>query len=400
MKYKLILVLLASLALTACGAVGQTPTPLPTIVLGSGDTTTALQTPSAAQGAVPNNGGVTASGIVVSDHQTNLAFTLEGKVKSVDVAEGDQVKAGQTLVELENASVQLEVDQAQRALAQLTSPAGVAAAEQSVASAQKALDDAQKKADSLIYPRASDELIKNTQGEIDLAKQQVARAADSYRQVARLPDGDTRKATALVNLTNAQMNLNTLIAKYNWYTGMPNDTDAALAKANLDAAKANLQEAQWYLSALKGDQVPADATGSDLAQLAQARDALATAREQLDATRLVAPFAATVATVSVSQGEAVAPGQVLVMLSDVDHLHIETTDLSERDVPNVKVGQVVTVSVKALNQDLAGHVSVISPVADTLGGDVVYQTIIKLDSPPPAALRVGMSVEVQFGTQP
>jgi len=40
-------------------------------------------------------------------------------------------------------------------------------------------------------------------------------------------------------------------------------------------------------------------------------------------------------------------------------------------------------------------VSEISPLADTLGGDVVYQATIDLDSIP-EGLRSGMSVEVRF----
>jgi hypothetical protein len=56
------------------------------------------------------------------------------------------------------------------------------------------------------------------------------------------------------------------------------------------------------------------------------------------------------------------------------------------------------VVIKALSQDVTGTVSEISPLADTLGGDVVYTTKIKLDSQP-AGLRAGMSVDVQFNHQ-
>ncbi len=45
---------------------------------------------------------------------------------------------------------------------------------------------------------------------------------------------------------------------------------------------------------------------------------------------------------------------------------------------------------------MRGHVSEVSPLADTLGGDVVYQTMIELDETLPG-LRAGMSVDVQFG---
>jgi multidrug resistance efflux pump len=110
----------------------------------------------------------------------------------------------------------------------------------------------------------------------------------------------------------------------------------------------------------------------------------------------VASFPGQVAAVDVTLGEIASPSQVVVsVVSDVDLLQVETTDLSERDVPKVKVGQTVTVTIQALNQEVTGRVSAISPLADTLGGDVVYKTTIELDERPPG-LQAGMSVEVQF----
>ncbi len=71
--------------------------------------------------------------------------------------------------------------------------------------------------------------------------------------------------------------------------------------------------------------------------------------------------------------------------------------MSERDVPKIEVGQPALVVVEALNQEITGRVSLIAPLADILGGDVVYKTTIVLDTQPPG-LRAGMSVEVQFDT--
>jgi multidrug resistance efflux pump len=94
----------------------------------------------------------------------------------------------------------------------------------------------------------------------------------------------------------------------------------------------------------------------------------------------------------------VLPGQALMTLADVSKLQVETTDLSERDIPRVSLGQKASVTIKSLNQTVAGKVSAISALADSLGGDVVYQTTIDLDNQP-AGLRAGMSVEVQFLTE-
>ena len=95
--------------------------------------------------------------------------------------------------------------------------------------------------------------------------------------------------------------------------------------------------------------------------------------------------------------EWVTPGQPVLVLADLDHLRVETTDLSERDVPKIEIGQPVRVLVEALNEEISGQVLLIAPLADILGGDVVYKTTIVLDTQPPG-LRPGMSVEVQFGT--
>ncbi|MCX6082590.1 MAG: efflux RND transporter periplasmic adaptor subunit [Chloroflexi bacterium] len=389
MKLKILVLIMGALVLSSCSP-KATATALPTVVLSSpsGTASPILST---------SRGNVAASGTIVPEQEAQMAFTLGGSLKIVNVAVGDQIKAGQILAELDSAAIQLEIDQAQSSVNELTSPAAQAAAEQALAVAQQNLKDQQDKVNSQFYRRASDTLIDKTQGEIDLAKDSLARASDSYRTVARLEDGDNRKAAALVAMSNAQLRLNELIAKYNWYAGKPSEIDAALANAKLDVAKAAVQEAEWYLAVLKGENVSSNATGANLARLQSARTVLATAQDRLDHTRLISPIPGVVVKITGIAGETVSPGELLFFISDVTHLRVETTDLSERDVPSVTVGQKVLISVKALNKNIPGHVTSISPVADTLGGDVVYQTKIEFDTDTDGLLA-GMSVDVQYET--
>jgi multidrug efflux pump subunit AcrA (membrane-fusion protein) len=348
----------------------------------------------------PSGGGqVTASGHVVAAHEVRLAFPVAGLVDAVNIAVGDQVQAGQLLIQLEATSARLDVDQAQRALREMTSPAAIAAADQAVASAQQTQDTAQKKVNGLTYPRATDAFIDNLKGEITLARKELADATKAFNHVEHLADNDPNKARALVRMSSAQINLNKLVGNYNWYTGRPSEIDVALTYANLDAATAAVQEAQWYAAALRGDSLPEEASGAQLAALEAARDALTAAQTDLDSTRLVSPIAGEVAAVEIFPGEYATPGQVVVIVSDVRHLRVETTDLSERDVVAVAIGQPATVFVEALGQEIPGTVLAVSPVADLLGGDVVYKTTVELQSAPDA-LRPGMSAEVRFGTSP
>jgi HlyD family secretion protein len=392
MKFKLPLILLVALLLAACGAGNQTAgQPLPTVVLGTGTANNAgTQSPSQVSA-----GGVTASGVVVPMQDAQLAFPLAGTVRKVNVAAGDQVKAGDVLAELDNSDIQLQVDQAQRTLRELISPAAIAAAELAVVNAQDALDDAQNKSDSYNYKRASQEQLENAQANVALAQDKMDEAHRLYQKFKNNPPEDPRRAQAYTNYYAAVNARDKAQANLNWLTGGPSEADKALAKANLDAALAAMQEVNWYLAELKGEPIPADATGAQLAQLQQARDNLTAAQDQLERTRLLAPIQGTVANVNIVPGEYVLPGQAVVGLSDVANLQVETTDLSERDIPQVSVGQKVTVQVDALNQEVAGRVLSISPVSSTLGGDVVYKTTIALDSLP-EGIRSGMTVTVQY----
>jgi multidrug resistance efflux pump len=98
---------------------------------------------------------------------------------------------------------------------------------------------------------------------------------------------------------------------------------------------------------------------------------------------------------NVGAGEAVLPGQVVIRLGDLDHLQIETTDLSEKDLGGVEVGQAANIYVEALRADVKGQVTRIAAEATKLGGDVVYAVTLDL-AEQPAGLRWGMSVKVDF----
>lgn len=382
--------ILIAFVLSACGS-NAAPTPIPTIVVESRNSNTVQP-----ESPVSSGGTVVASAALIPAQEAHLAFVAGGNVAKVNARVGDRVTAGYILVELDNVLAQLEVERAKRALRELTSPAMIAAAEEALASAQNDLDDAQKKVAALSLPRASDALIDNAEAEITLAEQQLAIASDTYRQFARLSDGDPRKAKALVAMTNAQLNLNTLRAKYNWLTGKPSETDIAITQAKLSTAQAAVQEAEWYLDALMGEQVPPDASGMRLAQLQQARDDLTAAQERLDQTRLISPISGVVAQVNVIAGEYATPGRILVVVLDTNQLLVKTTDLSERDVTKVRTGAPASILIKALNREFDGEVLNISPLANTLGGDVVYEVTLAFDEQPVGALA-GMSAEVTIG---
>jgi HlyD family secretion protein len=176
---------------------------------------------------------------------------------------------------------------------------------------------------------------------------------------------------------------------------------AALERArtparNYDIAQANAQieAAQAALDALNAGP-RAQQLNAAKALVASAQAQVQAAEAQLKKLSIMAPIAGSVSKLNAHVGEWISPGQAMLVLSDLKNLRVETTDLSELDVVNVKQGQPVTVLIKALNANVPGKVLDIATEADKLGGDVVYKTTIALDEMP-AGLRAGMSVDVQF----
>lgn len=130
----------------------------------------------------------------------------------------------------------------------------------------------------------------------------------------------------------------------------------------------------------------------------QKRLALDVAKESLAQATLEAPLAGTVVEVNVSPGEYVQPAQIVIVIAALDDLQVETTDLSELDVAAIKIDQPATVFIEALDKEFTGSVTAISPIADTVGGDVVFNVTIRLDEKSKDLLW-GMSADVEINVE-
>ncbi len=401
-KYTILILLLASL-LSACGAFTQsTPQPIPTVVLGESNSASPDITESSTE-AARNNAGFTASGVIAPPREAQIGSTAGGNIETVNVAVGDTVKAGQVLVNMagkeklsaavEAANVQLLT--AQQALQALNDNASLAYAnaQQAVAAAEKAVQAASDRVANLDHG-ATQEDIDAAHAAMILAKDKLDKAQEDFDPFARKSADNVVRAMMESQLASAQKQYDIAVIRYNNLLGKGNALDINLAQADLNQAKEQLADAQRQAGQLKNGP-DANALALAEAQVKNAQAQLAASQAALADLELKAPFDGTVSKLNFESGEWVMPGQPILTLADRGHLQVQTTDLSERDIPDVKEGQPVTVVIKALNQSVPGHVTAISPLSDTLGGDVVYQTTIDLDEQP-QGLRAGMSVDVQF----
>lgn len=381
---KFVFVFLLVFSLTACNTfIPATLTALPTVVLGD-----APKPGVGSPGGASALGSIVASGVVAPAQQAHLAFALSG-VSEVLAAQGDRVEAEQPLLRLQGqesleaaiSAAEFELAQSEQALKDLTTAAETARVQamQEIVTYAQAVKDAQYILDNFTIP--SNQVGMDAVAALKLMQERLDAARAAFEPYKNRPSGDPTRRDLRDALDEAQSDYNAAVKRLQY-------------EYNLSVAKTQRQQAQRDYDMYSAGPDP------DKVRLAEARRAnaqkqLAAAQAALERLTLKAPFAGTIAVLNVHSGEWVVAGQPLLSLADLEHLRIETTDLSERDVPQVQIGQAVTVFVKALGQEVAGRVAAIAPLADTLGGDVVYKITIDLDTIP-EGLRAGMSVEVRF----
>ncbi len=167
------------------------------------------------------------------------------------------------------------------------------------------------------------------------------------------------------------------------------------AEADLLAAQTDLD---YYSQERTKEFKPPERLQAAEARLVAAQAALQTARLTQSQAALAAPFDGTVISVDLKVGEIAHTGQVFILMAGLDSLQIETTDLSERNIAQVEVGQPAVVYIESLDQEFGGQVIRVAPIAGKKDGDVVFTVTIALDEEQPPALRWGMSAEVRIKT--
>jgi multidrug efflux pump subunit AcrA (membrane-fusion protein) len=172
------------------------------------------------------------------------------------------------------------------------------------------------------------------------------------------------------------------------------ELELSVTAAELDVKAKELEYVYWVPRLDR----PPERREQAKAEVEQAKTKLETAKAVFAQTSLLAPFNGTVVDIKVQAGELAQAGQVVITLGDLAHMQIETTDLSERDVTKVQPGQSVNVFIEALEKHLTGQVIRVSPISDTVGGDVVYPVTIELDQQLEGLLW-GMSAEVEIQTE-
>ena len=278
---------------------------------------------------------VVASGRVITPQRITIAAETTGRVNLIPVSEGQAVKRGQLLIQLN--------DQDERAsLAQATA---------TVRQAEAKLRQLRE----VELPVASQNL-KQAQTNIEQARKQYERSRDLQVR-------------------------------------------GFISQAQLDEAKRNYDVISSQVSVARLQMETNQSTGSDLAlalaAVEQANASLHLAQVKLNEDSILAPADGTLISRSVESGDVVQPGKELMMLAADGETQI-LVQLDEKNLAKLALGQKVLASADAYaDQRFDAVVSYINPSIDATRGAVEVKMAVPK---PPVYLRQDMTVSVDIET--
>ncbi len=279
--------------------------------------------------------------------ETDMAFKVPGKIAAIHFQEGDWVKAGQVVAELEAQDLKDEVAAARSRLA---------AAQANLAKLERGYRPQEVKEAGAAVAQAQADL---TNKEIDYQRQQQLFERKTVPAKTRdKAEADYLMARAALRQAQQQFNLR----------------QEGYRREDIEAARAELKQAQATL------------------ELAETRLGYAT---------ITAPVNAVVLTRPAEPGEVAAVGSVVLTLGDLDHIYFEGY-IPETDLAKVRYGQKATLSTDSYPEKrYPAWVSFINSKAEFTPKTVetfkervtlVYRTKIRADNPN-YELKPGMPAE-------
>lgn len=385
---------------------------------------------------------VDADGVVRAAQSAALVWQTTGTVQAVNVQAGETVSAGQVLATLEQTSLprplilaqadlieaqraldhlfqsQVEQSQAQQALEQAEQALedarqpglAQAKAQAALAQAQKAFENAQRDLEIAQSP-ASPQAIEAAHGTLLLWANALERVRQDIERVQRKLKKDASAylpgeshdfyENLLTNLTlklvNYQRSYEDASQRYQDMMRPPAPGDLAVAQANLDLAKGQLDQAKLEVERLKDGTSPTDLAvlqaqledarrgaerlkdGPDPSEVAAAQARLAAVQASLELSRQAAPFHGVITEVDVKPGDQVTPGSPAFRLDDLSSMRVEM-QTSEVDINRIQTGQSVILKLDAApGREYHGKVVEVPAVGNDVNGIATFTLKVAIE---------------------
>jgi HlyD family secretion protein len=290
----------------------------------------------------------------VDARQVDLSFQAPGRIARLLSDEGQAVKRGAVVAELDSSDLQLGVD---RARAQAQSAAQALAALKAGARPQEL--------------RVAQAAVAQAQADEHFADQQVGRTQELVNQHFVSPDQMDR------------------------------------VRNTADGAAARLDQATQTLALLRAGARPEDLERA-AAEVDAARAAQRAAERMLAYAQLASPVGGVVSVRLAEAGQVVAAGQPVLRVAELPRPWVRAY-LAQTDLPRVRLGDAVEVRVDGLpGRVFRGRLAFVSPQAEftpktvetrALRVDLVYRVKVDLEDPD-GLLKIGMPADVTFTPAP
>jgi HlyD family secretion protein len=308
----------------------------------------------------------------IEGHETDVSAKIGGRVAKVAVREGDIVKPGQLLMQLDDADQLAQVQAAQAKM------------------------------------RAAQESLKRSRQQLPILEAELAQANLTTQQAqqdsqGRVTQAEKSLSASRAQLVQAQANLKLAQAKQRRYetlaaegvvstqTKDEYDTNAQTAQASVDAALQQVQSAQGTLiqaqATLRNQPIKAAAALQIEKQIAQAQTDISVAQQDfqnakatvaqnqanLNYLTINSPLTGSVITRSVEPGEVVAAGAPLLTIVNTNDLYLRGF-IPEGDIGKVRVGQQGLVYLDAFpKQPLQATVTRVDPKASFTPENIYFK---------------------------
>ncbi len=353
---------------------------------------------------------VLTTGEVVSSTDLDLSFASSGIVKKLFVKEGDVVRAGQLLAELDTSELIAQLHSAE---------AGLVIAKQQAITSENNLENVTKEQDVLVAnayrtllnstpaaeavsdstgydtPTVTGTYICDKEGTYNLE------TYNSYGGVSVTYSGlengsillnDVPRPLGKCGLFLSFDPTKTLYSNLEFKIDIPNK-NAADYNLNYSAYQTALQNRILAIANAQANVESTDLSSVVEAQIKQAKASVDSIKARISNARIVAPSDGTITQVDIKIGEQAQATKEAMKLLNIGELHAEAL-VSEADIASVAIGQSIDNTFDALGPDrhFTTTVLTINPASTVISGVVNYKVTGSLEEIP--EVKPGMTVNM------
>lgn len=301
------------------------------------------------------------SGRIEGDDAT-VSTKIAGRIREIQVREGDQVKVGQVIATIDDDQVNAREEQEQSKVQQ--AEARVLSAQQQIAVLQAQLEESNIGVDQAKVDAQG--RVNQAEAQVAQAEAELARAEADYNQArydeekytSLATDGDVPERTGRQARSTAEAHAAAVkaahrqvdVARGSLLMAKANLSNAAMRTSQATAIRQQIVQAQSEISAAKAEEE-------------HARAKLKEVQADRADLQIVAPIDGTVATRSAEPGEVVAAGTPLLTLVNLNAVYLRGF-IPEGEIGRIRTGQTARVYLdSAPSQALDAVVSRIDPEA-------------------------------------